>query len=225
MPDPESPQAAPPRESDFVSSALSVPRNRAPAAHGAHGAQQVRTLGEPGSFQNNLQEGRDSAPKLVQRLNLAVASGVKGALIPQRRAIALLRVFADGVEKHLAAPYRQRMAVLRHEDHVAAALGADFLHPFGKARCLCQVQVGVGLAAMAIAAGDDDLPPALRQIDGAAVFLPPAQAVQLERVQKLVVGREEIFEALIEFRRRNPVQVPQRVIEDEQHVRLRVERA
>ena len=63
----------------------------------------------------------------------------------------------------------------------------------------------------------------LGQTADGAVFVPVAQAVQLQRVQECAVLLQELVDQELVFFPADQIEVPHRVVEDDQHVRLVVE--
>jgi hypothetical protein len=106
------------------------------------------------------------------------------ALVPVARALRKLGIVAHRVDGRLQNAVLPRLGVLRHEEHVALLLAANLVHELGKAGRVGQVDVGVRLHAVTVAAGDEQHVPLLRQLPRGAVLIPVAQAVQLQRVQK-----------------------------------------
>ena len=104
--------------------------------------------------------------------------GMVDALVPGARALRELGVVADGVDGGLQDAVLPRLGVLRHEEHVALLLAADLVDELSEASGVGQVDVGVGLHAVAVAAGDEQHVPFLGQAADGAVLIPVAQAVQ-----------------------------------------------
>ena len=86
----------------------------------------------------------------------------------------------------------------------------------GEVEGVSQVQIRVWLDAVTIASADDELVPALAEVGDFAVLVPVAQAVELEGVAELAVKREEVVdeEAVLFFA--YAVEIPERVVEDDE---------
>ena len=82
------------------------------------------------------------------------------------------------------------------------------MDPLGKAVGIGEVQVCIRLAAVTVAAGDQNLLPARSQLCNLAIFFPAPQAVQLECVQVAVVEGEKVFEILRKFGGQDSVEIP-----------------
>ena len=95
----------------------------------------------------------------------------------------MLRIVGDGIEKRLVAAGHQRVPIVRHEEQLAPTLATQLVDPLVKAGGVGEIEVGIGLAAVAVAARDQKLLPARGQLFDAAIFFPVAQTVQLKGVQ------------------------------------------
>ena len=182
-------------------------------------------LRQAGDAQDSLQKEGAECPERADRPDHTVGAGMIGALVPAAGPIGVLRIFADGVEEGLVKTGEDGLIVLRHEEHLGGTLDAQLVDPLAETGGVGEVQVGVRLAAVAVAAGDQHLLPLRRNFSHAAVLVPAPGAVQLEGAQGGVIEGEEVFEVPGKLGGRNAVEIPQRVVEDDQHLGNRVQGA
>ena len=125
---------------------------------------------------------------------------------------------ADGGEGGLEDAVLPGLGVLGHEEDVALALAADLVDEGVEAGGVGEVEVGVGLDAVAVAAGDDELVPLAGEVGYFAVLFPVAEAVELEGVDELAVGGEEVVDEDAVVVVADAVEVPEGVVEDDEDV-------
>ncbi len=164
-----------------------------------------------------------AGPKFAERAYDARGVRVEGALVPTLVAGGEFRVVANGVEGGLEDAVFPGLSVLRHEEDMAAALAANLVDKAGKVGGVSQVEIGVRLYAVAVAAGDDELVPARGQIGDLAVLFPVAEAVELKGVDELAVDSEEVVDEDFVGVLADAIEIPEGMIEDEQDVRELVE--
>ncbi len=99
------------------------------------------------------------------------------------------------------------------------------MHKLRKAGGVGQVDVGVRLHAVTVAAGDQQHVPLFRQAPHGAVLVPVAQAVQLQRVKIGAILLQKLVDQEFVLFLADQVQVPHGVVEDHQHIRLAMKSA
>src|SRR5579871_5989115 len=117
-----------------------------------------------------------------------------------------------------------RLCVLGHEEHAALPLMANLMNKFGKVGGVGEVNVGIRLDAMPIAAADEKHVPLQREPADGTIFVPVAQAIEFERVQPCTVSLQKLVHEKLVLLFADEIEIPHGVIEDNEHIRLVVER-
>ena len=149
--------------------------------------------------------------------------GVENAVVPGTCAVGKIRIVADDVKRRFKDAVLPRHCVRGHEVNVANAVTADFVDKVVKGGGMSQVGNGIGLDAMAITTADEELVPLLRKELRLSVFLPAAEAIQLDCMDEVIAGGEELVDACQMTIRADLVEVPDGVVEDDEDLRLGVE--
>lgn len=125
-------------------------------------------------------------------------------------------VVADGVEGGLEDAVLPGLDVLGHEEDVRGALAADFVDEAGEGGGAGEIDVGVGLDAVSIAAGDGEHVPTAGEGGDVTVFFPVAEAVEFEGVEELAEAGEEVVDEDVVAGFADAVEVPEWVVEDDE---------
>ena len=91
------------------------------------------------------------------------------------------------------------------------------MHERGEARRPRQIHVRIRLNPVPVASADQDLVPLARQRSNLAILIPVPQAIQLNRVAVLPIDREKVIDQEAVLLLSNAVEIPQRVVEHDQH--------
>src|ERR1700733_16014660 len=86
-----------------------------------------------------------------------------------------------------------------------------------------EVHVRIRFDAMPVTAADHQLVPLARQSGGFAVLFPIPEAVQFEGVDELSVNREEIVHQHLMLLCPDAVEIPERMVEDDEYTRDLIE--
>ena len=117
---------------------------------------------------------RSIGPQIAERPHHSIGVGMKNALVPSLRALRKVWIVADGIDgrtQHAMLPW---LGILRHEEDVALFFNPDLVHKLREAGGIGQVEVGVRLEAVPVAAGDEQDVPLLGQLPYGAIFIPVA---------------------------------------------------
>jgi len=143
---------------------------------------------------------------------------MEGPFIPATGPLREIGVVANDIEQGLGDPHFVGLGVLRLEQHLAAPVSANLVDKLGEAFCVGQVHHGAGLAAVAVTTGDDELVPALGQLQDCLILFPAAQAAEFESVNVHAQIGEEPANSVGVARLPNVGQIPQRVVQYDQDV-------
>lgn len=164
-----------------------------------------------------------AGPELRDGARDALVIGMEDTVVPGACAFGEIGIVADDVKRRLEDAVLQRQRVRGHEVDVADAVAADFIDEVVEVGGVGEVGDGVGLDAMAIASTDEQLIPLLREQLGLAIFLPTAEAVQLECMDEVIAGREELVDAGEMKICTDLVEAPDGVVEDDENLGVGVE--
>src|ERR1039458_2984634 len=90
------------------------------------------------------------------------------------------------------------LGVLRKKEHVAPLLPPYLVYKLGKAGGVGQVHISIWFHAVAVAAGDEQHIPLLGQASHRPIFVPVAQAVHFQSVEKCAILLQEfVYEELM----------------------------
>ena len=101
--------------------------------------------------------GATVMPELGEGAHDAVFIGVEGALVPALPAGHEVGEISDGVKRGAENALLPAALILVHEVDVATTFDADFFDELGEAGGAGEIDVGVWLEAVAVAAGDDEV--------------------------------------------------------------------
>lgn len=161
--------------------------------------------------------GRTGSPEVNHGHELACEIGVKGTFIPAAAARGVRGIVRDDVGEVLVEAPAEGLAILRHDEHGALPSMANLVGELRKISGAGEIEEGAGLAAMAVAAGDEDLAVGGSQSEDGAIFAVAAHAIDLKGVEGGAGEFEEAAEIEGEAFGRDAGEVPQRVIEDDEH--------
>ena len=121
-----------------------------------------------------------------------------------------------GEKNELQTGLLPRVGVLLEKEDVTAPSAADLRDELAEAGCIGQVEVGIRLQPVTVAAGDEQLIPALREVLDLAVLSRTAQAVELEGVDVAIILFEQSLELATVLALANFIEVPLGMVKDNQ---------
>src|SRR6266702_2033342 len=139
------------------------------------------------------------------------------AIVPAPPTVDEVREVAYAIQRGVQDALLPRLGVLMHEENVAAAVYTNLVDEFAEGRCRREVDVGVGLHAVAVASADQQIAGLAGQLHDGAILTGIAQTVQLERVDPFSRDLQKTHHLAAVNTSADDMQVPDRMIEEDEH--------
>src|ERR1700759_4093714 len=137
------------------------------------------------------------------------------ALVPSAGSLWEVGIVLGGIGGRAKGGVLSGLGVLRHVENVALTIASELVHELRKRGGAGKVDVRIRLGAVAVAARNDELIPLAGKRSGFTILFPVPQAVELKRVDELAIDGEELIHENIMAFAPDPVEVPDRMVEDD----------